>query len=290
MGCSAPCGKRFAADSREVLAGLPLQDQRGKRDMRIASWNVNSVRTRIEQLMSWLARSSPDVVCLQETKVEDDHFPRDAFAQEGYRIVCSGQKTYNGVAIATRFGIDADCVKKNFTDDEIDAPKRLIAATVNGIQIINVYVPNGQAVGTDAFQYKLRWLERLRQELDAHYRPDMPLLICGDFNVAPERIDVHNPKRWEGQVLFHPDERAALKRLLEWGLVDGFRALHPEDAAFSWWDYRMGAFKRNWGLRIDLALVTRPLLERCADVRIDRGPRELERPSDHAPVVVDVRD
>jgi exodeoxyribonuclease III len=256
--------------------------------MRIATWNVNSVRPRLDQLAGWAARAAPDVVCLQETKVEDDKFPVDAIAEVGYKSVFFGQKTYNGVAILARHGLGIEDVKKSLDGDADDAPRRFIAATVEGIRIINVYVPNGQAVGTPAFAYKLDWLERLRGELASRYTPEQDIMLCGDFNVAPEAIDVHDPKRWEGQVLFHPDERAALKRLLEWGLVDSFRKHHPEPKMFSWWDYRMGAYKRNWGLRIDLALLTQPLAARTKDVWIDKAPRELDRPSDHTPVVVEI--
>jgi exodeoxyribonuclease-3 len=258
--------------------------------MRIASWNVNSIRTRLEQLTGWLVRAAPDVVCLQETKVEDEGFPEAALAEAGYRSVFSGQKTYNGVAIAARHGLSIDDVKRGLDGDDGDVARRMISATIEGVRILNVYVPNGQAVGTPAFGYKLAWMQRLLGELTASYRPDQEILICGDFNVAPEPIDVCEPKKWEGQVLFHPDERAALRRLLDWGLVDAFRACHPDKAAYSWWDYRTGAFRRNKGLRIDLALLTRPLAARCTDVWIDTRPRELQRPSDHAPVLVELAD
>jgi exodeoxyribonuclease-3 len=256
--------------------------------MRIASWNVNSVRSRLEQLTAWLARAAPDVLCLQETKVEDHLFPVQALEEAGYKTVFFGQKTYNGVAIAAKFGLAIEDVKKNLDGDEEAAQRRVIAASIEGIRVINVYVPNGQAVGTPAFAFKLAWYERLRAELDARYSPDQELVICGDFNVAPEPIDVHDPKKWEGQVLFHPDERAALKKLLEWGLVDAFREHHPEPGVYSWWDYRMGAFPKNRGLRIDLALLSRKLAARCTDVTVDKRPRQLDRPSDHAPVVVEI--
>jgi exodeoxyribonuclease III len=256
--------------------------------MRIASWNVNSVRSRLDQLTAWLARAAPEVVCLQETKVEDGLFPVKAFEELGYRSVYFGQKTYNGVSISARHGLAIEDVKKNLDGDADDAQRRVIAATIEGVRIVNVYVPNGQAVGTPAFAMKLTWYERLLLELGAHYSPEQELVVCGDFNVAPEPIDVYDPKRWEGQVHFHPDERAALRKLLDWGLVDAFRDHHPEPALYSWWDYRMGAFPKNRGLRIDLALLTRKLAARCTDVAIDRRPRELERPSDHAPVVVEL--
>ncbi|EYF06597.1 exodeoxyribonuclease III [Chondromyces apiculatus] len=254
--------------------------------MRIATWNVNSVRTRLEQLTGWLARATPDVVCLQEIKCEDAQYPEEALSEAGYRSAVFGQKTYNGVAILARFGLAIEDVKRNFDTDVADAQRRMIAATVEGVRIINVYVPNGQAVGLPAFAYKLEWLDRLRQEVAAHQKPTEDVLICGDFNVAPEPIDVHDPKRWEGKVLFHPDERAALKRLMDWGLVDAFREKHPEQKQFSWWDYRMGAYRKNQGLRIDLALLSQSLVARCTEVSIDTRPRELDRPSDHAPVVV----
>lgn len=258
--------------------------------MKIASWNVNSIRSRLDQLTAWLARAAPDVICFQETKVEDALFPHDALGEVGYRAVTFGQKTYNGVAIAAKFGLAIEDVKRGLDGDAEDAHRRFLAATIEGVRIVDVYVPNGQAVGTPAFAYKLEWLERLRNDLAAHCSPSGEVLVCGDFNVAPEPIDVHDPKKWEGQILFHPDERAALRRILDWGLVDAFRARHPDEAGlYSWWDYRMGAFKRNRGVRIDLALTTRSLLDRCVGVTIDKRPRELERPSDHAPVVVELR-
>ena len=257
--------------------------------MKIASWNVNSVRSRLDQLTAWLARAAPDVLCMQETKVEDALFPHEALGEVGYRAVTFGQKTYNGVAIAAKFGLQIEDVKKGLDGDGDDAHRRFIAATIEGVRIIDVYVPNGQAVGLPAFAYKLEWLDRLRKDLDAHCAPDDEVLVTGDFNVAPEPIDVHDPKKWEGQVLCTPEERAALGHLLSFGLVDSFRALHPaETGAYSWWDYRMGAFKKNRGLRIDLALTTRRLLERVTSVTIDKRPRELERPSDHAPVIVEL--
>jgi exodeoxyribonuclease III len=257
--------------------------------MKIACWNVNSIRSRMEQLTAWLARAAPDVVCFQETKVEDHIFPHDALGEVGYRAAIFGQKTYNGVAIAARFGLSIEDVKKGFDGDEPDAHRRAIAATVEGVRVVCVYVPNGQSVGAPAFTFKLGWLDRLRGELAAHYSPDQQIVVCGDFNVAPEPIDVHDPKKWEGQVLCHPDERAAVKRLLEWGLVDVVREKRPgEVGLYSWWDYRMGAYRRNAGLRIDLALCTRSLADRVTDVTIDRRPRELEKPSDHAPVILEI--
>ena len=256
--------------------------------MRIASWNINSVRARLDHLIGWLNRANPDVVCLQETKVEDAKFPEEAIADAGYRTVVFGQKSYNGMAIAARMGLTIEDVKRNLDgDDGADAPRRLLACSVEGVRVINVYVPNGQAVGTPAFAYKLAWLGRLRLDLAAHHTPAEPLLVCGDFNVAPEPIDVHNPQRWEGQVLFHPAERAALRDVMAWGLVDGFRRHHDEPGHYTWWDYRLNAFRRNQGLRIDHMLITAPLAARSTDVWIDKSPRQLERPSDHTPIVFD---
>ena len=243
----------------------------------------------MDQLVGWLARANPDVVCLQETKVQDCDFPHDALGEAGYRAECFGQKTYNGVSIAVRFGLGMEAVERGLDGDDETAPKRLISAMVEGVRVINVYVPNGQAVGTEPFAYKLAWLERLGRHFTARYTRNDDVVICGDFNVAPEPIDVHDPKKWEGNVLFHPDERAALRKLLSLGLVDIFREKHPgEPHLYSWWDYRMGAFKKDRGLRIDLALVTEHLAQRCVAANIDRRPRELDRPSDHAPVVVEV--
>ena len=256
--------------------------------MRIASWNVNSIRPRMEQLTGWLARARPDVVCLQETKVEDEKFPASEIGDAGYAFVHFGQRTYNGVAILARYGLAIEDVKRGLDDDPEDAHRRLIAATVEGIRIVNVYVPNGQEITAPAYQYKLEWLARLKRDLAQHHRPDEPLLVCGDFNVAPEDIDVHNTKKWESTVLFHPSARARLHELMSFGLADAFRKKNPEAKEFSWWDYRAGAYKRNWGLRIDLALVTEPLLARITSAQIDKAPRELDRPSDHTPVVIDV--
>ena len=256
--------------------------------MKIASWNVNSIRTRLEQLSAWLARAAPDVVCLQETKVEDERFPVDAIGEAGYRAIFSGQKGYNGVAILTRFGLVAEAPKLGLDGDDEAAGRRAIACTVDGVRIIGVYVPNGQAVGSPAFATKLDWFRRLRAELTTHHTPDEPLLLCGDFNVAPEAIDVYDPAAWDGHVLFHPDERAALRELQTFGLVDIVREKHADAAGlYSWWDYRQGRFRRNQGLRIDLALVTPKLAACCTAAEIDRRPRELEKPSDHAPVVVE---
>lgn len=258
--------------------------------MRVATWNVNSVRPRLEHLAAFLKSASPDVVCLQETKVEDAKFPEEAIGDMGYRTAFFGQKTYNGVAVLARYGLAIEDVQRNLEDDAEDAPRRLLACTIEGVRIVDVYVPNGQSVGAPAFAYKLAWLERLERELARKHAPSDRVLVCGDFNVAPDPIDVHDPSKWEGQVLFSEPERAAIARLrASLGFVDAWRAQHEgEGGAFTWWDYRMGGFRRNLGLRIDHVLLTRPLFERCTTSVIDKSPRVLERPSDHTPVIVDL--
>ncbi len=257
--------------------------------MRIVSWNVNSIRARLDQLTSWLARADPDVICMQETKVEDGIFPHGELGESGYKVACYGQKTYNGVAIAARFGLAIEDVKNGFDGDGDDAERRLIAATIEGIRVVCAYVPNGQEIGSPAFAKKLAFFEKLRAELDAHAKPDGEVFVCGDFNVAPEPIDVYDPKKCAGNILFHPDEREGLKRVMGFGLVDLVRHKHPDEKGlYSWWDYRMGAYKRNKGLRIDHALGTPKLAARVTEAGVDKRPRDLPKPSDHAPVVVDL--
>jgi exodeoxyribonuclease-3 len=254
--------------------------------MKLASWNVNSIRAREERLLAWLARREPDVVCLQELKVTDDAFPRSALERAGYRAAVLGQPTYNGVAILARDALeDVTC---GLGDGADDTQARLIAARVSGLRVASVYVPNGASVGSDKWAYKLAWLGRLRAWLERTCDPGEPLALCGDFNVAPTDLDVANPERWNDTVLCHPDGRRALERLVGWGLFDAFRALHPQDRAYSWWDYRNLGFPKNDGLRIDQLWVTAPLRERLRAVEIDRNERKGARPSDHAPVVAEL--
>ncbi|HET6203990.1 MAG TPA: exodeoxyribonuclease III [Planctomycetota bacterium] len=257
--------------------------------MRLVTWNVNSIRTRLPRCLALLGRQKPDVLCLQETKVPDADFPVAAFEEVGYRAALHGQKTYNGVAILTRGPLER--IQRGIPDGEPDDQARLLAATAEGVRVVDVYVPNGEAVDSPKFPYKLRWLERLAAWLRSSADPAEPLLVCGDFNVAPEDRDVHDPERWRGQVLFHPEEQKRLRALCAWGLVDLLRLRHPEPGIFTWWDYRMGAFHRGWGLRIDLLLGTRPLAERLLDLVVDREERKESsgegKPSDHAPVVAD---
>ena len=255
--------------------------------MRLATWNVNSIRTRLDRVLAWLERHSPDVVCFQETKATDDDFPRAPLEKSGYQVEVFGQKTYNGVAIISRLPLSN--IRRGLPGEGPEDQKRLMAATVSGIEIVNVYVPNGSQVGSEKFVYKLDWLERLSRFLQETWNPRQEVLVCGDFNIAPEDRDVHDPDEWRGEVLFHPDEHAALRRLTDWGLEDVLRRHHPEAGLWSWWDYRAGAFRRDRGLRIDLILATASFTGRSEDVFIDKEERAGEKPSDHAPVVATFR-
>jgi exodeoxyribonuclease III len=253
--------------------------------MRIATWNVNSLRVRLPHLLDWLARAQPDAVCLQETKTEDANFPVAELQAAGYQAVYCGQKAYNGVAILARTTpLDVQHGIPQFADD----PKRVIAATVNDLRIVCLYAPNGQAPGSDKYAYKLRWYEALTAWLSDELQRHPRLAVLGDMNVAPEDRDVHDPKRWEGQIHVSEPERAALRKVAQVGFADAFRLFEQPEKEFSWWDYRLAAFQRNWGLRIDLILLAPELAKRCTACTIDKSPRRLERPSDHAPVVAEL--
>ncbi|MFC3550711.1 exodeoxyribonuclease III [Lysobacter cavernae] len=254
--------------------------------MKIASWNVNSLNVRLPHLQQWLADFAPDVAALQETKLEDARFPDDALAAAGYRSVFAGQKTYNGVAILSRESArDVQIGIPGFDDGQ----QRVIAATVGDVRIVNLYVVNGQDVGTDKYAYKLRWLEAVHgwliKELLAHPR----LVVLGDFNIAPDDRDVHDPAVWNDEhILTSTAERTALQKLCTLGLHDAYRLHHDGAGEFSWWDYRQAAFRRNLGLRIDLTLVSDALRPHCVAAGIDREPRTWDRPSDHAPAWVEL--
>ncbi len=258
--------------------------------MKIASWNVNSLNVRLPHLGTWLSQARPDVVALQETKLEDARFPDGEIAAMGYRSVFAGQKTYNGVAILARMdgpaagGLqDVQAGIPGFDDEQ----KRVLAATVDGVRIVDVYVVNGQSVGSDKYAYKLRWLQALHAWLEDELRRHPRLVLLGDFNIAPDDRDVHDPAVWnEGHILTSTAERDALQRLHDLGLHDAYRALVPDGNGFSWWDYRQFAFRRDLGLRIDLTLVSDALRGECVAAGIDREPRAWERPSDHAPAWV----
>lgn len=250
--------------------------------MKLATWNVNSIRARLQHVLDWLAAHQPDVMCLQETKVSDADFPLAPLREAGYEVFHVGQKSYNGVATLTR----APAANVHVELPKMDAvQKRLLAVTVNDVRIVNVYVPNGEAVGSEKYAYKLLWLDALRDYLEQELKIHPKLAVVGDFNVAPEARDVHDPLLWQDRVLFSERERDALREVMETGLSDVFRRFDQPEKSFSWWDYRALAFRRNHGLRIDHILCSEALAQMCHSCTIDKTPRKLERPSDHAPVV-----
>jgi len=252
--------------------------------MKLATWNVNSLKVRIGHLLDWLERHRPDVVCIQETKLEDAKFPVEELEKADYHSAYSGQKTYNGVAILAREPLEA--VTPGIPDFA-DEQKRVLSATVAGTRIVCAYVPNGQSVDSDKYRYKLDWLAAFEHWLRAELKAHPELAVLGDYNIAPEERDVHDPQLWEGQVLFSDREREAFKRLLGLGFKDSFRLFEQPDRSFTWWDYRMNAFRRKIGLRIDHILLSPALAARCSGCTIDLEPRRLERPSDHAPVIAE---
>ena len=249
--------------------------------MKLATWNVNSLKVRLPHVLQWLADNPVDVLCLQETKLTDDKFPAAAIEAAGYQVVFSGQKTYNGVAILSKLPI-TDVVKNNplYQDEQ----QRILAATIAGVRVVCAYVPNGQSVDSDKYAYKLDWLAALHDWLAEEARNHPNLALLGDYNIAPEDRDVHDPAAWVGQILVSERERAALKRLLDLGLHDAFRLFEQADKSFSWWDYRQLGFQKNKGMRIDHILLSKALAKRCSACVIDRAPRKWEQPSDHAPV------
>jgi len=253
--------------------------------VRLATWNVNSLKVRLPQVLDWLAANPVDVLCLQETKQQDEDFPQAELEAAGYHSVFSGQKTYNGVAILSRVPVsDVQMGIPGFADEQ----KRVIAATCGGIRIVDVYIPNGQSIDSDKYQYKLGWLSALHDWLQQELVRHPKLALLGDYNIAPEDRDVHDPKAWEGNVLVSEPEREQFRRLVALGLRDSFRLFEQEEKSFSWWDYRMMGFRRNHGLRIDHILISEPLVAQCKSCVIDKAPRKLERPSDHTPVVVEI--
>jgi len=250
--------------------------------VKIATWNVNSLKVRLPHVLDWLGTQQPDVLCLQELKQEDANFPLSEIEEAGYQACFSGQKTYNGVAILSKVApLEMNIGIPGYADEQ----KRVLAATIDGVRIVCIYVPNGQSVDSDKYQYKLAWLTALtawlKQELVQHPR----LALLGDYNIAPDDRDVYDPKAWEGQVLCSEPERAAYNGLLQLGLQDSFRLFPQAEGAFTWWDYRMHAFRRKLGMRIDHILVSDTLAPACTSCVIDVEPRKLERPSDHAPVI-----
>jgi len=252
--------------------------------MKIASWNVNSLRVRLPQVLEWLSENPIDILAIQETKTQDPEFPKQEIEAAGYKVAFSGQKTYNGVAIlAKTTPKDIITDVKNLDDPQ----RRILAATVKGIRVVNLYVVNGSEVGSEKFAYKLDWLNKvtahIKQELQTHKK----LIVLGDFNIAPDDRDVHDPDLWQGKILCSDKEREAYKKMLALGLTDTFRQFEQEEKLFSWWDYRGGGFRRNHGLRIDLILASKALSEKCKSSVIDKTPRTWERPSDHTPVMAE---
>lgn len=253
--------------------------------MKLATWNVNSLKVRLPQLLNWLAARQPDVVCLQETKLTDTNFPRAEIEAAGYQSAYVGQKTYNGVALLSRRPLtDVSVGIPGFDDPQ----QRVIAASVDGTRVVCVYVPNGQSVDSDKYRYKLAWLQALADWLKAELARHPKLAVLGDYNIAPEDRDVHDPVAWQGSVLVSEPERAALRKLLALGLHDSFRLFEQPEHTFTWWDYRMAAFRRNMGLRIDHILLSDALASTCTACTVDKDMRRLERPSDHAPVVAEL--
>ena len=247
---------------------------------------MNSLRVRLPQVLDWLGSEAPDLLALQETKSPDDQFPREELAAAGYRSLFSGQKTYNGVAILSRQQATQVIADIPGLDDP---QRRILGATIEGVRVLNLYVVNGQQVGSEKYDYKLHWLGRVADYIAGQLRQHERFVTLGDFNIAPEDRDVHDPEAWRERILCSTPERAALQKILDLGLSDVFRQFEQEAASFSWWDYRAAAFRRNMGLRIDLILASRVLAQACSACSIDREPRRLERPSDHAPVIAEFR-
>jgi exodeoxyribonuclease III len=261
--------------------------------MQIATWNVNSIRTRQSLVVNWLQENPVEVLCLQETKVIDTDFPKTPFTELGYHLYISGQKAYNGVAIFSRSPLSevstgfASIIGETVTAD-LDEQKRVITGIINGVRIVNVYVPNGSAIGSDKYEYKLRWLKVLRTYLQTFMEKDAcEICICGDFNIALEDRDIHNPKGKENHIMASPEERQTLQKVLEIGLADAFRKFTEEGGHFSWWDYRSGGFQRNRGWRIDHHYLTPNLYQQATRSWIDIEPRKQTQPSDHTPVIVE---
>jgi exodeoxyribonuclease-3 len=256
--------------------------------VRIATWNVNSLKARMPKVEEWLDYASPDVLCLQETKLTDAAFPALSFAARGYEAAHSGQGRWNGVAILSRVGLDDVMAGFSHAAEDEVVESRLLSATCGGIRVSSVYVPNGRMVGSEHFADKLAWLDDLRRHIAETCDPNDPVVVCGDFNAAPDDRDVWDPRMANGGTHVTPEERNAIRALEDWGLTDAFRLQHQGDRLFSWWDYRAGDFHKHKGMRIDLVLVSRPLADRVAFALIDRQARKGKLPSDHAPLIVDL--
>jgi exodeoxyribonuclease-3 len=253
--------------------------------LKLATWNVNSLNVRLAHVLDWLARNEPDVLCMQETKLEDPKFPGEALREAGYHAVFHGQKTYNGVAILSRKPLtDVATGIPGWEDDQ----KRVLSATLEGVRIVCAYVPNGEKIGAPKFEYKMKWLDAFRAWLKDEMTRHPKLAVAGDYNIAPEARDVHDPALWEDKIHFTKPERDALHALFAVGLEDSFRLFEQPERSYTWWDYRMMSFRRKMGLRIDHILLSPALAKLCRSCTIDTEPRKLERPSDHAPVIADL--
>jgi exodeoxyribonuclease III len=262
-----------------------LTSQHPPTTLKLATWNVNSLNVRLPHVLDWLVSNPVDVLCLQETKQEDTKFPYDELKTAGYYAAHAGQKTYNGVAIVSKHPMtDIAYGMLGFEDEQ----KRVISATIQGIRVVCVYIVNGQSIDSDKYQYKMRWLDALRNWLMGELKKHPKLVLLGDYNIAPEDRDCHDPAAWEGQVLVSVPERTHFKQLLALGLHDSFRLFEQPEKSFTWWDYRMMGFRRNFGMRIDHILVSDALKSQCRQCVIDKAPRKLERPSDHTPVVIEL--
>lgn len=253
--------------------------------MKIVTWNVNSLKVRLPQVIDWLMANQPDVLCLQETKLQDENFPLAEITAAGYQATYIGQKAYNGVALLSK-QTGSEIVSAIPVLD--DHQKRVLAVTYGDVRVICIYVPNGENVESEKYQYKLKWLTALNVWLQDELHKYSKLVLLGDFNIAPEECDVHDPELWRGQVLFSQPEREAFHKLLTLGLVDSFRLFEQPEKSYTWWDYRMMAFRRNMGMRIDHILLSNDLAKACTACAIDKATRKLERPSDHAPVIVEL--
>ncbi len=255
---------------------------------KIASWNVNSLKVRLPHVLMWLEKSNVDILVLQETKTIDENFPQQEIEDAGYNVVYQGQKTYNGVAILCKNEFLIEDVVMDIPNLD-DPQRRILAATINGIRILDLYVVNGSEVGSEKFDYKLDWMDKVTNFIEEQSKQYPQFVVLGDFNIAPTDRDVHNPKSWHEKILCSTPERNALKKICDIGFVDSFRLFEQEDQTYSWWDYRSGGFDKNMGLRIDLVLASTKLAEQCTASYIDPEPRGWERPSDHAPAVAEFR-
>jgi len=252
--------------------------------MKIATWNVNSLKVRLPQVLDWLATSQADILCLQETKTTDENFPADEIAAAGYHVVFSGQKTYNGVAIISKQAAGDIITDVSGLDDP---QRRILGATIGDVRVLNLYVVNGQEVGSEKYAHKLHWLDKVTDHISAQLQQFERFVVLGDFNIAPDDRDVHDPEAWHERILCSTPEREALQKIQQLGLADTFRLFDQEEQSYSWWDYRAAGFRRNRGLRIDLVLASKSLADSCRACTIDKEPRRLERPSDHTPVMAE---